>query len=39
VLTCRDVVRDPWVISDALSEALDELVTAAALRQQEPAGA
>jgi diacylglycerol O-acyltransferase len=37
VLTCREVVPDPWIISDALAEALDELVAAAELRQEEPA--
>jgi WS/DGAT/MGAT family acyltransferase len=29
VLTCRDVMRDPWVIADALASSLDELAQAA----------
>ena len=29
VLTCRDVMRDPWVIADALASSLDELARAA----------
>jgi diacylglycerol O-acyltransferase / wax synthase len=37
LLTCREVVPDPWVIADALAEALDELARAADL--PEPADA
>ncbi len=37
VLTCRESAPDPWAISDALAEALDELSRAAELRPQEPA--
>jgi hypothetical protein len=36
VLTCREVVRDPWVIADALAESLDELAQAADV-EAEPA--
>jgi WS/DGAT/MGAT family acyltransferase len=36
VLTCREVVPDPWLISDALAESLDELAQAADV-EAEPA--
>jgi WS/DGAT/MGAT family acyltransferase len=39
VFTCREVAPDPWLIADALSESLDELVAAAELREEQPAGA
>jgi diacylglycerol O-acyltransferase / wax synthase len=44
VLTCRDVAPDPWLISDALSDSLQELVDAAEVAtpadaEAQPAGA
>jgi WS/DGAT/MGAT family acyltransferase len=39
VFTCREVAPDPWLIADALSNALDELVAAAEVREEQPAGA
>jgi diacylglycerol O-acyltransferase len=37
LLTCREVVPDPWVIADALADALDELARAADVPESEPA--
>jgi diacylglycerol O-acyltransferase / wax synthase len=37
VFTCREVMPDPWLVADALSDALDELVAAAEIADEEPA--